>query len=69
MLPYRRPCECSLFSYTRFINTMKQEPVVEQLLPFECGITAKWPASHDWDYIYEPDAVSVIDDLLRYVDI
>ena len=43
-------------SYTRFINTMKQEPV-------SSGSTA------GWDYIYEPDAQSVIDELLvRYVE-
>ena len=53
--------------YTKFINTMRQEPVVEQLLPL-----AKLEADkghHGWDYIYEPDAQSVIDDLLvRYVE-
>ena len=53
--------------YTKFINTMRQEPVVEQLLPL-----AKLEADkghHGWDYIYEPDAPSVIDDLLvRYVE-
>ena len=55
--------------YTRFINTMKQEPVVEQLLPLSAESLQSGPASHDWDYIYEPDAVSVIDDLLlRYVE-
>jgi F-type H+-transporting ATPase subunit gamma len=59
--------------YTRFINTMKQEPVVEQLLPLSAAkMQAEAQASgpqHDWDYIYEPDAQSVIDDLLlRYVE-
>jgi len=60
-------------SYTRFINTMKQEPVVEQLLPLSAQkMQAEAQASgpqHDWDYIYEPDAQSVIDELLvRYVE-
>src|SRR5574343_912159 len=60
-------------SYTRFINTMKQEPVVEQLLPLSAAkMQAEAQASgpqHDWDYIYEPDAQSVIDELLvRYVE-
>ncbi len=60
-------------SYTRFINTMRQEPVVEQLLPLSAAkMQAEAQASgpqHDWDYIYEPDAQSVIDDLLvRYVE-
>ncbi len=60
-------------SYTRFINTMKQEPVVEQLLPLSAQkmrdeAQASGP-QHDWDYIYEPDAQSVIDELLvRYVE-
>ncbi|CAN5426377.1 F0F1 ATP synthase subunit gamma [soil metagenome] len=59
--------------YTRFINTMKQEPVVEQLLPLSAAkMQAEAQASgtqHGWDYIYEPDAQTVIDDLLlRYVE-
>ncbi|RZI81292.1 MAG: ATP synthase F1 subunit gamma, partial [Rubrivivax sp.] len=54
--------------YTRFINTMKQEALVEQLLPLKAETLASAPA-HQWDYIYEPDAKSVIDDLLvRYVE-
>ena len=58
--------------YTKFINTMKQEPVVQQLLPLsasEMDEQAKASCAHGWDYIYEPDAQSVIDDLLtRYVE-
>jgi F-type H+-transporting ATPase subunit gamma len=55
--------------YTRFINTMKQEPVVEQLLPLTAE-SMKADAGHPgWDYIYEPDAQAVIDELLtRYVE-
>jgi len=54
--------------YARFINTMKQEALVEQLLPLKAETLATAPA-HQWDYIYEPDAKSVIDDLLvRYVE-
>ena len=64
-------------SYTRFVNTMKQEVVMQQLLPLsaarmqaethEAEVAAG--AKHGWDYIYEPDAQSVIDDLLvRYVE-
>jgi F-type H+-transporting ATPase subunit gamma len=54
--------------YTRFINTMKQEALVEQLLPLKAETLASEPA-HQWDYIYEPDPKSVIDDLLvRYVE-
>ena len=54
-------------AYTRFINTMKQEPVLEQLLPLSGEQLRQ--SEHGWDYIYEPDARAVIDDLLvRYVE-
>jgi F-type H+-transporting ATPase subunit gamma len=53
--------------YNRFINTMKQEPVFEQLLPLSGGTIGS--AKTKWDYVYEPDAKAVIDDLLiRYVE-
>jgi F-type H+-transporting ATPase subunit gamma len=53
--------------YTRFINTMKQEPVFEQLLPLSGDSVGS--AKTKWDYVYEPEAKSVIDDLLiRYVE-
>ena len=52
---------------TRFINTMKQEPLMGQILPLT-GERLGAPQG-SWDYIYEPDAVSVIDELLtRYVE-
>ena len=55
--------------YTRFINTMRQEPVVEQLLPLTVERMQADKDQHSWDYIYEPDAQTVIDDLLvRYVE-
>ncbi|TXT26953.1 MAG: F-type H+-transporting ATPase subunit gamma [Gallionellaceae bacterium] len=55
-------------SYNGFINTMKQEPRVEQLLPLS-GEGLQAPAGVTWDYIYEPDAKSVVDDLLvRYIE-
>ena len=54
-------------AYTRFVNTMRQEPVIEQLLPL-AGDTVGSESSR-WDYVYEPDAKSVIDDLLvRYLE-
>ena len=54
-------------AYTRFINTMKQEPVFEELVPLSGETVGS--ASSNWDYVYEPDAKSVIDDLLiRYVE-
>nr|Q477Z2.1 RecName: Full=ATP synthase gamma chain; AltName: Full=ATP synthase F1 sector gamma subunit; AltName: Full=F-ATPase gamma subunit [Dechloromonas aromatica RCB] len=53
--------------YTRFINTMKQEPVFEKLLPLSGDAVGS--AKTKWDYVYEPEAKSVIDDLLiRYVE-
>ena len=57
--------------YTRFINTMKQEPVIEQLLPLPADrLTDTSPAARaNWDYLYEPEARVVLDQLLtRYVE-
>ena len=55
-------------SYNSFINTMKQEPKVEQLLPLS-GEGLQSPAGATWDYIYEPDARVVVDELLvRYIE-
>ncbi len=62
--------------YTGFINTMKQEPNIEQLLPLSAARLQQTAAEktaesgkHSWDYLYEPDAATVIDDLLtRYVE-
>ena len=55
--------------YTKFINTMRQESVVEQLLPLTADRLQADKDHHGWDYIYEPDAQTVIDDLLvRYVE-
>ncbi len=54
-------------SYNRFVNTMKQEPCVEQLLPLSGEQMGT--AEGSWDYIYEPDAKKVIDELLvRYIE-
>ncbi|MEO8417282.1 MAG: F0F1 ATP synthase subunit gamma [Methylophilaceae bacterium] len=53
--------------FTRFINTMKQEPVLEQLLPLSGEQLGS--ATGHWDYIYEPEAKSVIDYLMtRYIE-
>jgi hypothetical protein len=58
--------------YTRFINTMKQEPMVEQLLPLSAARLEQTEAEkkqYGWDYIYEPDPATVIDELLtRYIE-
>lgn len=56
-----------LIIYTKFVNTMKQEAVVEQLLPLS-GEALGAPEG-SWDYIYEPDAKIVLDQVLtRYVE-
>ena len=59
--------------YNKFVSTMRQEPVVEQLLPLSAEkMQAETKASGSqpgWDYIYEPDAQTVIDELLvRYAE-
>jgi F-type H+-transporting ATPase subunit gamma len=59
-------------AYTKFINTMKQEPVVEKLLPLsseKLTQTTDEAREYGWDYLYEPDPQSVVDELLkRYVE-
>ncbi|CAJ94695.1 F0F1 ATP synthase subunit gamma [Cupriavidus necator] len=59
-------------AYTKFINTMKQEPMVEQLLPLAADKlvqTEEEKRAYSWDYIYEPDAQTVVEELLvRYVE-
>jgi len=58
--------------YTKFVNTMTQEPIVEQLLPLTAERLqrdATDAAQYGWDYIYEPEARVVIDALLtRYIE-
>ncbi len=59
--------------YTGFINTMKQEPLVQQLLPLSAQSldvpTPEGAGKYGWDYLYEPDAETVIDELLvRYTE-
>jgi F-type H+-transporting ATPase subunit gamma len=55
------------FVYSNFVNSMTQRPVVEQLIPREP--TPDEETKHHWDYIYEPDAQEVLDQLLtRYIE-
>ena len=52
--------------FNRFVNTMKQEPTVQQLLPLSAEELGE---RKHWDYLYEPDAPSVVDALLvRYIE-
>ena len=58
-------------AFTRFVNTMKQEAVVEMLLPLSDQNLTGTPQMRAglWDYLYEPDAQSVVDELMtRYVE-
>ena len=56
-----------LIGYTRFLNTMKQEPVIEQLLPLS-GERLGAPETV-WDYLYEPEAKAVLDQVMtRYIE-
>ncbi|MFT6519149.1 MAG: F-type H+-transporting ATPase subunit gamma [Candidatus Azotimanducaceae bacterium] len=51
----------------QFVNTMTQHPEVEQLLPLEAEQSHEM--KHHWDYIYEPDAKELLEDLLtRYIE-
>jgi len=56
-----------VIGYTRFLNTMKQEPVMEQLLPL-AGERLGAPETV-WDYLYEPEAKVVLDQVMtRYIE-
>ena len=53
--------------YNRFVNTMTQDPTIEQLVPISAEPDEK--LRHHWDYIYEPDSKEVLDGLLsRYLE-
>ena len=53
--------------YNRFINTMTQKASFDQLLPLPAA--EKQVASHDWDYLYEPDAATVLEHVItRYIE-
>jgi F-type H+-transporting ATPase subunit gamma len=55
--------------YTRFVNSMTQVPVSEQLVPLTSEQLRPQVTTHSWEYIYEPDPQTVIDELLsRYVE-
>ncbi|GMR07866.1 MAG: F0F1 ATP synthase subunit gamma [Gammaproteobacteria bacterium] len=54
--------------FNKFVNTMTQDPIVEQLIPVEQDPQEE-QLTHHWDYLYEPDAKPVLDDLLvRYIE-
>lgn len=56
--------------YNEFVNTMTQKPTVKQLLPLPKSEQDSATLGHHWDYIYEPDAKELLDELLeRYVEL
>lgn len=56
--------------YNEFVNTMTQKPVVKQLLPLPKSEDDSKTMGHHWDYIYEPDAKELLDNLLeRYIEL
>jgi F-type H+-transporting ATPase subunit gamma len=67
-----RKIDAVYLAYSQFVNTMKQEPVIEQLLPLSADKLAQTEAekrAYSWDYLYEPDAQRVIDALMtRYIE-
>lgn len=55
--------------YNKFVNTMTQEPVIDQLLPLPKSDDEDMQRSHAWDYIYEPEPKPLLDTLLvRYAE-
>ena len=53
--------------YNKFVNTMKQEPTIDQLLPLPKDESKE--LAHRWDYIYEPDPKAILDTLMvRFVE-
>jgi F-type H+-transporting ATPase subunit gamma len=54
-------------AYNKFVNTMTQQPRVEQLVPIPTEMDKE--LRHHWDYIYEPDSKDVLDNLMiRYIE-
>ncbi len=53
--------------FNEFVNTMTQKPRIHQLVPIHAEVIES--IEHRWDYIYEPDAKTVLDALLtRYIE-
>ncbi len=56
--------------YNEFVNTMTQKPIIKQVLPLPIAEEDTAQMGHYWDYIYEPDAKALLDDLLtRYIEL
>ena len=53
--------------FNNFVNSMTQDPIIEQLLPREASEETE--VEHYWDYLYEPDAKTALDQLMtRYIE-
>lgn len=65
---YEKKLDAVYVIYSQFVNTMKQQPIFEQILPLsdrDLELESKMP----WDYLYEPSAEEVLDQLVRrYVE-
>ena len=56
--------------YNEFVNTMTQKPIAKQLLPLPKAEEESQALGHHWDYIYEPEAKELLDELLeRYIEL
>lgn len=67
---YNKTIDALYIVYNEFVNTMTQKPVVEQLLPLPKSEADSEKLGHHWDYIYEPDAKELLDELLeRYIEL
>ncbi|NKB46478.1 MAG: F0F1 ATP synthase subunit gamma [Legionellales bacterium] len=57
-------------AYNEFVNTMTQKPRIVKLLPLPSAEDDAEKLDHYWDYIYEPDAKELLDQLLsRYIEL
>ncbi|CAM4118021.1 MULTISPECIES: F0F1 ATP synthase subunit gamma [Vibrio] len=55
--------------FNKFVNTMVQEPTIDQLLPLPKSDSEEMQRDHQWDYIYEPEPKPLLDALLiRYIE-
>ncbi|HCH5065122.1 TPA: F0F1 ATP synthase subunit gamma [Vibrio parahaemolyticus] len=55
--------------FNKFVNTMVQQPTIDQLLPLPKSDSKEMQREHSWDYIYEPEPKPLLDTLLvRYVE-
>ena len=67
---YRGEIDSLHVVYNEFVNTMTQKPKPKQLLPLPVSEEDSKSLGHHWDYIYEPDAKELLDDLLfRYIEL